>query len=97
MDKINEFSLGNFHLSLAQLLERSKCSMVQEHRAECLELGELEKEGLVEMHEGDDRVSQLQPRAAAASEQEQETQENHRTIAVDVAVSLQTINSTGQS
>ena len=97
MDKIDEFSLGNFYLPLAQLLERSRCSMVQEHCAECLQLGELEKEGLVELHEGDDRVPQPARVAAAASEQEQGTKENHRTIAVDVAVSLQTINSTGQS
>ena len=90
MDKIDEFSLAIFHLPLAQLLERSRCSMVQEQCAECLQLGELKKEGLVELQE-DDTVSQ--PRAAA-SEQERETKENHRTIAVDMAVSLQTINTT---
>jgi hypothetical protein len=85
INKIDEFSLGNFHFPLEQLLERSRCSMVQEHCAECLQLEELEKEGLVELHEED------QPRAAAASE---ETKENHRNFAVDIAVSLQTVNTT---
>lgn len=65
--------------------------MVQEHCAECLQLEELEKECLVDLHEED------QPRAAAASEREKETKENHRNIAVDIAVSLQTVNTTDQS
>ena len=90
MDKIDEFSLANFHLPLAQLLERSRCSMVQEHCAECLQLEELEREDLVELQE-DDGVPQT------ASEQAQQTKENNRTVAVDITVSLQTINNTNQS
>ena len=97
MDKVDEFSIGDFHLPLAQLLERSRCSMVQEHCTECLQLGDLEKEGLVELQEDGDPASQ--PRTTAINEQEpEETKENHdRTIAIDIAVSLQTINSTDQS
>lgn len=99
MDKINEFPLGNFHLPLAQLLERSRCSKVQEHCAECLQLGELEKEGLVELQEDDVAVSQPKAAATGGSEHEQDAKENDtaRTIAVDIAVTLQTINSTNQS
>ena len=97
MDKVDEFSIGDFHLRLAQLLERSRCSMVEERCTECLQLGELEREGLMELQEDGNPASASQPRTTA-NEQEQETKEDHdRTIAIDIAVSLQTINNTDQS
>ena len=90
MDKIDEFSLISFHISLAQLLERSRCSMVQEHCAESLQLGELKKEDLVELQEDVDPPKHT----TAADGGTEEEKENDRTIAVDVEVSLQTINNT---
>ena len=98
MDKIDEFSLDKFHVPLAQLLERSRCSVVQEHCTKCLQLGELDKEGLIELQE-DDTVPQPKAAADGGTEEEQGTKEKHRTIAVDVEVSLHTIciNSTDQS
>lgn len=65
--------------------------MVQEHCTEYLQLGELEKEDLVDLHEDDTVLAPPQPTAAAGHEQG--TKETHRTIAVDVEVSLKTINS----
>ena len=86
VNKSDEITLGKFHVPLVELLERSKFSMVEEHCAECLQLEVLEKEGLVEPQEDG--------KADGGAEEERDTKEKEKAIAINVRVSLKAIKKT---
>ena len=80
--------MGNFHVFLAPLLERTRQSVVHDHSTITLQVKELEEGGLVQQEDP--------PLPGGSSEEDPGIKENEKFITIDVDIGLQTITSCEQ-